>query len=276
MAFSAKDHKIAEKGGISSNGDSTLDSSHNPGNNVFTYASLFQNIKNQKRTTFNIVPAIDNNASTTGRPLDYNSTFDMNCCFDSTSQRYNRQTGKPKSFIEFLNIHFSDCLNQPNLPHDYTFRRGSSLSTLDYTFAGRNAFFKMSDDNITFFSQEWTDHALLTKTYTTGMTNCGKGVWRANPFLAKNPIYVNKLNTAISNYVETKLDPNLSAQEKWDLIKKKTKQVTQSFSRTHCSWRKAKIKKLQSERNNLLRRYRDDSVCLNLLLSPVEKELSKI
>ncbi|KAK4513077.1 uncharacterized protein ATC70_011523 [Mucor velutinosus] len=201
---------------------------------------------------------------------------DMNCCFDSTSQRYNRQTGKPKSFIEFLNTHFSDCLNQPNLPHDYTFRRGSSLSTLDYMFAGRDAFFKMSDGDITFLSQEWTDHALLTKTYTTGMTNCGKGVWRANPFLAKNPIYVNKLNTAISNYVETKLDPNLSAQEKWDLIKKKTKQVTLNFSRTHCSWRKAKIKKLQSERNNLLRRYRDDSVCLNLLLSPVEKELSQL
>ncbi|KAK4521746.1 Uridine kinase [Mucor velutinosus] len=201
---------------------------------------------------------------------------DMNCCFDSTSQRYNRQTGKPKSFIEFLNTHFSDCLNQPNLPHDYTFRRGSSLSTLDYMFASRDAFFKMSDGDTTFLSQEWTDHALLTKTYTTGMTNCGKGVWRANPFLAKNPIYVNKLNTAISNYVETKLDPNLSAQEKWDLIKKKTKQVTQNFSRTHCSWRKAKIKKLQSERNNLLHRYRNDSVCFNLLLSPVEKELSKL
>ncbi|KAK4517286.1 Cu/Pi carrier [Mucor velutinosus] len=75
MAFSAKDHKIAEKGGISSNGGSTLDSSHNPGNNIFTYASLFQDIKSQKRTTFNIAPAIDNNASTTGRPLDYNSTF---------------------------------------------------------------------------------------------------------------------------------------------------------------------------------------------------------
>ncbi|KAK4512964.1 uncharacterized protein ATC70_003675 [Mucor velutinosus] len=106
---------------------------------------------------------------------------DMNCCFDSTSQRYNRQTGKPKSFIEFLNTHFSDCLSQPNLPHDYTFRRGSSLSTLDYMFAGRDAFFKMSDDDTTFLSQEWTDHALLTKTYTIGMTNCGKGVWRANP-----------------------------------------------------------------------------------------------
>ncbi|KAK4512965.1 uncharacterized protein ATC70_003676 [Mucor velutinosus] len=75
MAFFAKDHKIAEKGGISSNGGSTLDSSHNPGNNIFTYASLFQDIKSQKRTTFNIASAIDNNASTTGRPLDYNSTF---------------------------------------------------------------------------------------------------------------------------------------------------------------------------------------------------------
>ncbi|KAK4512321.1 uncharacterized protein ATC70_003019 [Mucor velutinosus] len=76
MPFSAKDHKIAEKGGPSTNGGSTLDSSHNPGNNIFiTYASLFQDIKSQKRTTFNIAPFIDNNASTSGKPLDYSSTF---------------------------------------------------------------------------------------------------------------------------------------------------------------------------------------------------------
>lgn len=80
----------------------------------------------------------------------------------------------------------------------------------------------------------------------------------------------------IDNFVATKLDPTLSVQDKWDLIKRKTKQVTINFARHHDNWRKARIKKLQSERNNLLRRYRDDIQCLQLLLPDVEGELSKL
>jgi hypothetical protein len=143
-------------------------------------------------------------------------------------------------------------------------------------FAGRDIAPKMSDATNSFLRPDWTDHALLTKTYTTGMTNCGKGIWRANPHLAKNPAYRTKLEDEIRSFVATKLDYNLSEQEKWDLIKKKTKQVTINFARFYDNWRKSRIKQLQSERNNLLRRYRNDTACLQLLLPDVEGELSKL
>ncbi|KAK4517558.1 putative PHD type zinc finger protein with BAH domain-containing protein [Mucor velutinosus] len=134
----------------------------------------------------------------------------------------------------------------------------------------------MSDATNSFLRPEWTGHALVTKTYTIGLTNCGKGIWRANPHLAKNPRYRQKLANEIERFVATKLDYNLSAQDKWDLIKRKTKQVTINFARHHDTWRKPRIKVLQSERNNLLRRYRSDIECLKLLLPEVEGELSKL
>ncbi|KAL9537669.1 hypothetical protein PS6_011712 [Mucor atramentarius] len=70
---------------------------------------------------------------------------DMNYCFDTSTYHHTHRTGKPKQFIEFLNTHFSDCLNPKNEPHEYTFKRGSTMSTLDYMFAGHGIASKMSD-----------------------------------------------------------------------------------------------------------------------------------
>ncbi|KAK4514843.1 uncharacterized protein ATC70_002448 [Mucor velutinosus] len=201
---------------------------------------------------------------------------DMNYSFDTTTYHHTHRAGKPKQFADFLNTHFSDCLNPKNEPHAYTFRRGSTMSTIDYMFAGHDIASKMSDATNSFIRPDWTDHALLTKTYTTGLTNCGKGLWRANPHLAKNHKYRQKLDDELRTFVAVKLDSSLSAQEKWDLIKNKAKQVTIQFTRTHDHWRKARIKTLQSERNNLIRRYRHDTTCLRLLLQDVENELAKL
>ncbi|CAO3609279.1 unnamed protein product [Mucor fragilis] len=63
-----------EKGRTSNLGGSTLDSSHNPGNNMFTYASFFKDINSQKRTPFNVTPSIANNG-VIGKALDFTSTF---------------------------------------------------------------------------------------------------------------------------------------------------------------------------------------------------------
>ncbi|KAK4517559.1 uncharacterized protein ATC70_000899 [Mucor velutinosus] len=75
MAFSIKDHCLVDKGKVSTYGGSTLDSSHNPGNNMFTYASFFKDIHNQKRTPFEVTPSIVDNGSSPGTALDFTSTF---------------------------------------------------------------------------------------------------------------------------------------------------------------------------------------------------------
>ncbi|KAG1076428.1 hypothetical protein G6F42_025523 [Rhizopus arrhizus] len=58
------------------------------------------------------------------------------------------------------------------------------------------------------------------------MTNCRTGLWRASTHLAKNPKYRQLLeeDEEIRTFVEVKLNRSLSAQVKWDLIKKKAKQ----------------------------------------------------
>ncbi|KAK4518278.1 uncharacterized protein ATC70_001630 [Mucor velutinosus] len=75
MAFSTKDHKLVYKGRVSTYGGSTLDSSHNPGNNMFTHASFFKDIHNQKRTPFEVTPSVVDNGSSPGNALNFTSTF---------------------------------------------------------------------------------------------------------------------------------------------------------------------------------------------------------
>jgi hypothetical protein len=73
-----------------------------------------------------------------------------------------------------------------------------------------------------------------------------------------------------------KLDPSISAQQKWDYIKKMVKKVTQNFSRSNTKWREVKIQELQSERNSIPRLYRDSRSCLNLLLPNIEQQIGDL
>jgi len=134
----------------------------------------------------------------------------------------------------------------------------------------------MHDGDVEFFSDVYTDHALLTITLTVEMTNNGKGIWRANPHLVKNKRFTNKLCKEISNYVRHKLDPDLSAQVKWDLIKNMVKKVTTNFCRHHNKWRETKLKQLNGERNRILRLYGKDPLSLKALLPPIHQEISKL
>ncbi|EIE89191.1 hypothetical protein RO3G_13902 [Rhizopus delemar RA 99-880] len=54
------------------------------------------------------------------------------------------------------------------------------------------------------------------------------------------------------------------------------RKVTQSFCRNRCQWRNDQIKQLQSQRNDIFRRYSDNSTCLNILLPEVENKLAKL
>ncbi|GAN07796.1 hypothetical protein MAM1_0176d07300 [Mucor ambiguus] len=74
-----------------------------------------------------------------------------------------------------------------------------------------------------------------------------KAYGEQTPHLAKNRIYTKKLTKEISNYVQHKLDPDPSAQVKWDLIK-----------------------------NIILRLYGKDPLSLKALLPPVHLEIRKI
>lgn len=204
---------------------------------------------------------------------------DFNYSFDSGS-RHGSRTRKSKELVQFMAGYMKDCMNQEGEGYGPTCRQNRqgriSLSTIDYIFAGKELFQRMNGGDVEFFGQEFTDHALLTKTLTMEMYNCGKGIWRANPYLCKNKRYVSILNREIENYVQNKLNSELSTQDQWDCLKNMVKKVTTNFCRTTNQIRETTLKKLNSERNRILRLYRDNKECLNILLPDIETQITTL
>ncbi|CAO3620214.1 unnamed protein product [Mucor fragilis] len=178
---------------------------------------------------------------------------DFNYSFDSSSNHTTRRVAKPKQLVNFVKGHMKDCINPKGEKYTYTCikkrRERVTLSTIDYIFAGTNTHKKMHDRDVEFFSDVYTDHALITITLTVEMSNNGTGIWRDNPRLAKNKKYTKKLAQEINKYVQHKLDSDLTAQVKWDLIKNMVKKVTTNFCQHHSEWRETKLKQINSERN---------------------------
>ncbi|KAG1275601.1 hypothetical protein G6F66_012744 [Rhizopus arrhizus] len=204
---------------------------------------------------------------------------DFNFSFDNNSYHNTRRSNVPQRFLRFMLSQFEDCINhvEGGISYRPTFRRADSSTCIDYIFANKSIRNNCNNGNVKYMNKEWTDHALLSINFTVGTSSTGKGLWRANPNLAKNPAYIRKLNKQIEQYITHKLSKyNNSPQEKWDLLKKMVKKVTQNFCRNRCQWRNDQIKQLQSQRNDIFRRYSNNSTCLNILLPEVENKLAKL
>lgn len=150
------------------------------------------------------------------------------------------------------------------------------MFSIDYVFAGSSAHSQINDTSIQFINKSWTDHALLSFTYTVGVSNIGRGTWRADPYLARNPLYVQKLNQELDNYVLNELSSTLPVQEQWDHIKNMVKKVTQHFCRVRASKKKLRMRELQSHYNHILRYCRHDLYALQTALSDIEAQITKL
>lgn len=114
---------------------------------------------------------------------------DFNYSFDNSSSHYT-VTHPCTPLLDFVQNNLHDCFNVPGAPfYDLTFSRGDSRSTLDYVFAGVGLYPHINDTHVDFVARTWTDHALLSFTYTVGTSDVGRGTWRADPHLATNPVY---------------------------------------------------------------------------------------
>ncbi|KAG1370798.1 hypothetical protein G6F61_011727 [Rhizopus arrhizus] len=204
---------------------------------------------------------------------------DFNFSFDNKSYHNTRRSNVPQHFLRFMLSQFEDCINhvEDGISYRLTFRRADLSTCIDYIFANKSIYNNCNNGNVEYMNKEWTDHALLSINFTVGTSSTGKGLWRANPNLAKNPAYIRKLNEQIEQYITHKLAKyNNSPQEKWDLLKKMVKKVTQNFCRNRCQWRNDQIMQLQSHRNDIFRRYSNNPTCLNILLPEVENNLANL
>lgn len=140
-----------------------------------------------------------------------------------------------------------------------TFRRSSTFSTIDYMFMDPQLVDFCSDHFVYFAHTDWTDHALLSIQFTFASPDLGTGLWRANPQLAQNDYFRQRLFSQLDDY-HSHLASNsndLTPQVIWDQIKELTRQVAKSCSRRQSEWRRRLLRCLQSKRNKLLRIYKE-------------------
>lgn len=201
---------------------------------------------------------------------------DFNFSFESNLP--SGHSARPKAFMTFMRTHFHDGINSVE-DNDYTstFKRKTNMSCIDYIFVGHQFRSKFFDPFLEFLHPSWTDHALLSIKLRLGKLNTGRGLWRGNPYLVKQDKYVSKIDKGISHFMNNILaDSSESSQVKWDRLKGYVRKLTQSYCRNRSSWRQRKLRELQSNRNNLLRRYKSSPELLNDLLPPLENEIATI
>lgn len=171
---------------------------------------------------------------------------------------------------QLLTDHLIECthsrLDGPFMP---TFKRGTSMSTIDYLFCSPSLIQQLQSSSIDFMCSEWTDHAMLTATFAFSSSQQGPGLWRANPQLAKNDYFITSTHTALDAFFQQ--SPTTSPQMQWDAIKTIVKSVARRIGIRQSSWRHRQLQRLQRKRNRLLRQYRNQPDILQLRLPIIEK-----
>ncbi|CAO0798585.1 unnamed protein product [Mucor circinelloides] len=174
----------------------------------------------------------------------------------------NEPRKRPSAFVAFTDTFFHDCNNNysdPLFETLPTFRRGKAIKTLDYIMVGRQLKDSYFDNDIEYIAPTWTDHALLTIKMRLHLTNTGKGLWRANPNLAHYKSYVKKIKAGISHFMQHILvESTDSSQIKCDRLKGYVRKLTKAYCSNRASWRRERLKQLQSSRKQLMRRLKDD------------------
>ncbi|KAK4516494.1 60S acidic ribosomal protein P2 [Mucor velutinosus] len=188
---------------------------------------------------------------------------------------YNFRQYRPPPTVASTNIH-PQWLFHSVLTHYYqesthelsqdplvpTFRRNTTLSTIDYMFMDPQLLDFRTDHFVHFVHSEWTDHALLSTQLTFANPDFGKGLWRINPQLAHNKFFQQRLFAKLGEFHDqiASESAGIRPQEVWDQLKAITRQVARSCSRRQAEWRRRLLCRLQSKRNKYLRLYKTTQI----------------
>jgi hypothetical protein len=205
---------------------------------------------------------------------DFNFQYDLRLVNNAPNKRPTAFVVFTDTFLHDCNNNYSEHLSLETMP---TFRRGKVIKTLDYIMVGRQLKDLYFDNGIEHVSSVWTDHALLTIKLRLQLNNTGKGLWRANPNLVHYKSYVKKINNGISHFMQNTLaDSSDSNQIKWDRLKGYIRKLTKAYCSNRASWRKQRLKDLQSSRNHLIRQSKGDQEVLQKELPKVEKPIARL
>ncbi|KAI7889501.1 uncharacterized protein EV154DRAFT_565327 [Mucor mucedo] len=204
-------------------------------------------------------------SDTIGLPLFKDETDEIfNYHHYTTYRSSNSHCPHPiRSWKQTLNQHLYDCINSDDITETYsvanlhiTFSRGNSRTTIDYIFASLSIKASMTKSGVDFINTDWTDHALISIDLVLVSKKHGKGIYRANPALAKNKRFVEQLSTLLQELKpDTTNSPHNSPQNKWNSMKRK------------------QIERLQTCRSKIIAKHSDHPAILNQLLPTVEQQL---
>lgn len=217
------------------------------------------------------------NSSVVGDILDDSRvllTGDFNYHPDFTSQ--SPRLAPQRQWIELLQTYFHNCVHPESPTVAPTFRRGRAMTTIDYMYASPRLHTTLTASGVEFLNNEWTDHALLTCSFTSTSDKHGPGIWRANPALTKNYHFLDALHTALTELISSMSTDPPSMQQQWDMIKRKVKLIAQRYGRRQSQWRKLQLDKLQQKRDNLIHQHKDNPATLHSRLPIVERQIGAL
>ncbi|CDS11845.1 hypothetical protein LRAMOSA11489 [Lichtheimia ramosa] len=164
-------------------------------------------------------------------------------------------TSKPavKPWYEWITTHFNNCFPQGLS----TYTRGDSRTTIDYIYAHHSLAPRLTNTNIHFVPQEWTDHSLLTVDLLPARQDHGRGTWRFNPTLLQDENFVNLLDHTVSEFFTTNELPlddttSRSPQALWESAKYLIKCTAQRYTQGATHRYKRTLTRLQSERQQIM------------------------
>ncbi|KAK4510370.1 Vacuolar protein sorting-associated protein 70 [Mucor velutinosus] len=159
----------------------------------------------------------------------------------------------PVKWTDLLDDYYIDVFGDDK--HD-TWHSGRNAGILDYIFCSSNAHHLVASTSQQYLSPEWTDHELLGFSYQFQDSNGrGPGVWKANPYLARNKDFRKALAEFLIDSEEQRagIKRFTSPQQQWVWIKAEAKLFIKQYQVEDLNWRKKQLHQLLSKRNKMMR-----------------------
>ncbi|OAD66947.1 hypothetical protein PHYBLDRAFT_151885 [Phycomyces blakesleeanus NRRL 1555(-)] len=181
----------------------------------------------------------------------------------------------PPEWLNFISNHFVDCVTLSGEVPAPTFHRQLCSSSIDYVFASSDLAPCRQSSSVSYIHPNWSDHCLVATTFKfTAKHATGKGMWHANPRLARNPTFCTEFDAYISTSVFL-LSPYMSPQDQWDRLKHMLTKFIKSFTRRRTQTLTTLEARLQSKRDKLIHKFRQQPA-QNFQLPIIERQLQQV
>ncbi|OBZ81094.1 hypothetical protein A0J61_10611 [Choanephora cucurbitarum] len=193
------------------------------------------------------------------QPLRHILLGDFNYSISSGINVRFRRSKAPTSWLNHVDRFYADAVTPRKQAAHATFSGGLSQSCIDYSYVSKDLYPARTYGSVFYINPAWTDHfmvktclQLVPSSVSNSLNQTGKGLWRAHPGLAKDPVFCEQLASALSQTVASFPDwyyPTLQ----WESLKTTTRSVAQLYSRKKAFSLKKAEQTLQVKRRILLK-----------------------